>query len=130
MSKQYFTREREERLSYSRAVKVKAGSTVYLAGVGGHRDADGNFVGGSFSLQTQQALERLRDAITLAGGSMDDIVTMTVFVTDCRYTKEFDNVRARYFKPGHYPASTLITCAGLAQPEMLVEIQAVALVDD
>lgn len=130
MSKEYFTRQREEQLSYSRAVKVKGGTTVYLAGVGGHRDAEGNLVGGSFSAQARQALERMSDAIKLAGGTIDDIVTMTVFITDSRYGTEFDKIRAEYFKPGHYPASALITVAGLAQPEMQIEIQAVGVLGD
>ena len=130
MSKEYFTRQREEQLSYSRAVRVEGGTTIYLAGVGGHRDAEGNFVGGTFSEQARRALERMGDAIKLAGGAIDEIATMTVFVTDCRYGTEFDRIRTKYFKPGHYPASALITVAGLAQPEMLIEIQAVGVVGD
>jgi enamine deaminase RidA (YjgF/YER057c/UK114 family) len=130
MSKEYFTRQREEQLSYSRVVKVKGGTTLYLAGVGGHRDAQGNFIGGAFADQARRALERLGDAIELAGGTIDDIVTMTVFITDSRYGTEFDKIRAEYFKPGHYPASALITVAGLAQPGMLVEIQAIGVVGD
>ena len=64
-----------------------------------------------------------------AGGKLNDITTMTVFITDARYGDEFIKIRKEFFS-GDYPCSALITVAGLARPEMLVEIQAIAVLDD
>jgi enamine deaminase RidA (YjgF/YER057c/UK114 family) len=64
-----------------------------------------------------------------AGGSLDDVVTMTVFITDSRYGDEFIELRKGYFQRG-YPASALIGVESLARPQMLVEVQGVAVIDD
>ena len=127
MSREYVKGEREEASAYSRAVKVSGGRTVYLAGVGGASSPDGAQL--DFGTQTRNAFERLRANLAEAGGALDDIVTMTVFITDVRYGDEFKAIRKGLFERG-FPASALITVAGLARPEMLVEIQAIAVVDD
>ena len=130
MSKEYFTREREERRSYSRAVKVKGGTTVYLAGVV-NRGADGKaVVGVDLAPKVQAVFERLRENVEVAGGTLDDIVTMTVFITDPRYGDEFVKLRSEFFKPGHCPASALITVSALGAPELEIEIQAIAVLDN
>ena len=126
MSREYITGEREKTRSYSRAVKVKGGTTVYLAGVGGASGlASGSL---DFASQTRNAFGRLRQSLADAGGKLDDITTMTVFITDARYGDEFVKIRGEFFAE-HYPCSALITVAGLARPEMLVEIQAIAVLD-
>ncbi len=125
MSRTYVKGEREEASSYSRAVKVTGGTTVYLAGVGGATSPDGAQL--DFGTQTRNAFERLRANLAEAGGELDDVVTMTVFITDARYGDEFKEIRKELFAKG-YPASALITVAGLARPEMLVEVQAIAVV--
>ena len=123
MSREYVKGEREEASAYSRAVKVSGGTTVYLAGVGGATGLQGAQL--DFGTQTRNAFERLRANLAEAGGALDDVVTMTVFITDARYGDEFKAIRKGLFANG-YPASALITVAGLARPEMLVEIQAIA----
>ena len=127
MGRTYVKGEREEASAYSRAVKVTGGTTVYLAGVGGATSPDGAQL--DFGTQTRNAFERLRANLAEAGGALDDIVTMTVFITDARYGDEFKEIRKGLFADG-YPASALITVAGLARPEMLVEVQAIAVVGD
>ncbi len=126
MSREYITGEREKQRSYSRAVKVKGGTTVYLAGVGGASGPAGSSL--DFASQTRNAFGRLRQNLADAGGKLDDIATMTVFLTDARYGDEFVKIRGEFFGE-HYPCSALITVAGLARPEMLVEIQAIAVLD-
>ena len=126
MGRTYVKGEREEASAYSRAVKVTGGTTVYLAGVGGATGPDGTEL--DFGTQTRNAFERLRANLAEAGGALDDVVTMTVFITDARYGDEFKEIRKGLFAKG-YPASALITVAGLARPEMLVEVQAIAVVD-
>ena len=127
MSREYVTGEREKTRSYSRAVKVKGGTTVYLAGVGGATGPAGSSL--DFATQTRNAFGRLKQNLADAGGKLDDITTMTVFITDVRYGDEFVKLRAEFFGD-NYPCSALITVAGLARPEMLVEIQAIAVLDD
>ncbi len=126
MGRTYVKGEREEASAYSRAVKVSGGMTVYLAGVGGATSSDGAQL--DFGTQTRNAFERLRANLAEAGGALEDVVTMTVFITDARYGDEFKEIRKGLFAKG-YPASALITVAGLARPEMLVEVQAIAVVD-
>ena len=63
------------------------------------------------------------------GGTLDDIVTMTVFLTEPRYGDEFVAIRAQYFTQG-FPGSALISVSALARPEMLVEVQAIAVLDE
>lgn len=129
MEREYITTKRGTERSYSQAVKVKGGHTVYLAGVV-NRDAEGKPVPGDFAVQARTALERLRDAVKLAGGTLDDIVNMTVFFTDSRNCDEFVKIRAEYFKANHYPASTLVTASALAFPWFQIEIQAIAVLDN
>ncbi len=128
MSREYFKGEAQEKRSYSRAVKVKNGTTVYLAGVGGAVDANGNSLAGNFKAQVQTVFERLRQVMADVGGSLDDITTMTVFITDARFGDQFVEIRKEYFTKG-YPCSALITVESLARPEMLVEIQGIAVLD-
>ncbi|MEE8074101.1 MAG: RidA family protein [Candidatus Binatia bacterium] len=128
MSREYFKGEAQEKRSYSRAVKVKGGTTVYLAGVGGAVDANGNSLAGNFKAQVQTVFERLHKVMEDVGGSLDDITTMTVFITDARFGDQFVEIRKEYFTKG-YPCSALITVESLARPEMLVEIQGIAVLD-
>ena len=129
MPREYVKDEAAEDRAYSTAVKVTGGTTVFLAGVGAANDDDGNSLAGDFEGQTRATFERIRQNLARAGGTLDDIVTMTVFVTDMRHGTRFTQIRKEYFSRG-YPGSALIGISSLARPEMMVEIQAVAVVGD
>jgi enamine deaminase RidA (YjgF/YER057c/UK114 family) len=75
------------------------------------------------------SFERLGQTLERAGGSLADIVTMTVFITDMAYGTRFTELRRQYFKENEYPASALIGIKALARPEMMIEIQAIAVID-
>jgi 2-iminobutanoate/2-iminopropanoate deaminase len=75
------------------------------------------------------AFERMRKTLAAAGGKLEDIVTMTVFITDMVNGTRFTQLRKEFFPDDRYPASALIGIKELARPEMLVEIQAIAVVD-
>ena len=62
-----------------------------------------------------------------AGGSLADMVTMTVFITDARLGDRFTQLRKEIFGD-NFPASALITVAALARPELLVEVQGIAVI--
>lgn len=129
MAREYFKGERAEQRSYSRAVKVKGGAAVYLAGITAATDAQGSSIAGNFTAQAHRVFELLRETMALVGGTLDDIATMTVFITDPRYGDEFVAIRKQYFTQG-FPGSALITVHSLARPEMLVEVQAIAVLDE
>ena len=121
------TRQRER--AYSPAVKITGGTTIYLAGHTGYQDDKGEMYPGNFDGQVRVAFERMRKTLESAGGKLADIVTMTVFVTDMANGTRFTQLRKEFFQEGRYPASALIGIKELARPEMMIEIQAIAVVD-
>ena len=62
------------------------------------------------------------------GGSLANMVTMTVFINDVRLGDKFVEMRAGFFPGGNFPASALITVSNFARPGMLIEIQGVAVI--
>ncbi len=128
MSREYFRGSAQEERSYSPAVKVTGGTTVYLAGVGATTDDAGRSLAGDFEGQTRATFERVRANLERAGGTLDDIVTMTVFIKDMQYGTRFTQIRKEYFSRG-FPCSALIGIDSLARPEMMVEVQAIAVLD-
>ena len=128
MLREYFKGGPEEERAYSPAIKVNGGTTIYLAGVGATTDENGKSLGGDFEAQVRATFERIRSTLAKSGGTLDDIVTMTVYVKDMQYGTHFTQIRREYFSRG-YPCSALIGIDSLALAEMMVEIQAIAVVD-
>jgi enamine deaminase RidA (YjgF/YER057c/UK114 family) len=120
---------RQRERAYSPAVKAGGGTTIYLAGYGAFQDEAGKSYAGDFDAQVRLRFERIRQTLEKAGGKLDDIVTMTVFITDMANGTRFTQLRKEFFQAGRYPASALIGIKELARPEMMVEIQAIAVVD-
>ncbi|PPR11801.1 MAG: hypothetical protein CFH41_00676 [Alphaproteobacteria bacterium MarineAlpha11_Bin1] len=102
---------------------------IWLAGYGAPKKPDGTALKGNFEAQTRQSFANLETFLQQCGGTLGDIVQMTVFIIDSRYGTEFTELRKELFPDGNYPGSALITCAGFAQPEMMVEIQGIAVVE-
>jgi enamine deaminase RidA (YjgF/YER057c/UK114 family) len=100
-----------------------------MAGQTGYQDDRGEVYPGDFDSQVGVAFERMRKTLEAAGGQLEDIVTMTVFITDMSNGTRFTQLRRQFFPEDRYPASALIGIKELARPEMLVEIQAIAVVD-
>jgi 2-iminobutanoate/2-iminopropanoate deaminase len=121
--------ERQKQRAYSPAVKVTGGTTVYMAGVGAFQDEAGKSYAGDFDGQVRLSFERIRETLEKAGGRLDDVVTMTVFITDMANGTRFTQLRKEFFQEGRCPASALIGIKELARPEMMVEIQAIAVID-
>jgi 2-iminobutanoate/2-iminopropanoate deaminase len=114
---------------YSPAVITQGGTTVYLAGVTVSVDSRGKALHGDFDGQVREIFVKIGKTLEEAGGKLADMVTMTVFITDPRYGDRFTQLRREIFGD-NFPASALITAAGLARPELLVEVQGVAVSDD
>jgi 2-iminobutanoate/2-iminopropanoate deaminase len=106
---------------------IKAGNTVYIAGQTA-TDAQGNVVGrGDITAQSVQVFENLKAALASVGGTFADVASITVYITDARYRDPMREVRTRYLGD-KLPTSTLLVVAGLADPEYLLEISAIAVV--
>jgi enamine deaminase RidA (YjgF/YER057c/UK114 family) len=120
---------RQRERAYSPAVKITGGTTIYLAGYGAFQDEAGRSYPGDFDAQVRLNFERMRETLAQAGGKLDDIVTMTVFITDMANGTRFTQLRKDFFQEGRYPASALIGIKELARPEMMLEIQAIAVID-
>jgi enamine deaminase RidA (YjgF/YER057c/UK114 family) len=120
----YLKNERAQARAYSQAVATAGGRTVWLAGQVAP-EAEGRSLTGDFDGQVREVFARLARTLAELGGSLADIVTMTVFITDARYGDRFTELRKEIFGD-NFPASALITVAGLARPELLVEVQGVA----
>jgi 2-iminobutanoate/2-iminopropanoate deaminase len=125
--KRYIKREAAQARAYSQAVISEGGRIVWLAGQVGAADAAGKSLAGDFEGQVREIFSRLGRTLEEAGGALRDMVTMTVFITDARYGDRFTELRKEIFGD-NFPASALITVAGLARPEMLVEVQGVAVI--
>ena len=121
----YIKRDTAQARAYSQAVVTEGGRIVWLAGQVGAADAPGKSLAGDFDGQVREVFSRLGQTLEQAGGTLADMVTMTVFITDARYGDRFTQLRKEIFGD-NFPASALITVTGLARPEMLVEVQGIA----
>ena len=129
MPRQYISGTWEADRAFSPAVITTGGRIAWLAGVGGWRDENGRVLRGDFAAQVHATFRKIGETLERCGGSLSDIVTMTVWISDPRHGDEFTQLRKAYFPDG-FPASALITVSGFARPEMLVEIQAIAVLAD
>lgn len=117
----------EANYSYSPAVITEGGKTIWLAGHVGFVDDAGASLAGNFDAQTRQAFKNLEKTLARAGARLTDIVWMTVSISDGRYSQRFTDLRKEIYK-SDFPASTLLTVAAFAVPEIMVEITAVAVI--
>ena len=116
--------------AYSPAVVTEGGRIVWLAGQTATVDGDGHDISGNFEAQTHRVFALIDQTLRRAGGSLANLVTMTVFIKEVRYGDRFVELRREFFADGKFPASALITVANFARPGMEIEIQAVAVIGD
>ena len=128
VSREHLTLDGTEGRAYSPAVATQGGKTVWLAGVTATVDGDGNSLAGDFEAQTHEIFRVIEERLATFGGTLADIVTMTVYIGDTRYGDPFIDIRATKFEPGHYPSSALVTVVGFARPGILLEVKATAVV--
>ena len=127
MDKRFIEGTWEKGRAFSPAVIVKGGENMmFIAGHGGFVDDAGKSLAGDFDAQTRQTFRNIERTLKEAGAALKDLVTMTVFIADSRHGTRFTDLR-REILVKEFPASALITCAGFARPEMMVEVQAIAM---
>lgn len=115
---------------FSQATAVEArGRLVFLSGMTSRR-ADGTIAGiGDVSEQTRQVCENLKAAVEEAGGTLDDICRVDVYVRNMEHFDAIHKVRREYFT-GIAPASTMVEVCKMTSPDYLIEINAIAVVAD
>ena len=114
---------------YSHVAKTEVGTrTIYVAGQLPF-DRNGKLVGHSdFRQQTVQVFENVRTALAAAGAEFTDVVKLTTYLTDMSKRSIFHEVRASFINMAAPPAGTLIGIATLANPDAMIEIEAIAVV--
>jgi enamine deaminase RidA (YjgF/YER057c/UK114 family) len=115
---------------YSHVVSATGGTTVYVAGQVA-LDADGRVVGpGDLRVQTEHVFKNLVRALAAAGARIEDVVKITIFVVNFEPADRdvIREVRSRFIE-GTPPASTLVGVQALVMPELMIEIEAVAVID-
>jgi 2-iminobutanoate/2-iminopropanoate deaminase len=116
------------RVLYTHVVAVEGRRTIFVSGQLA-RDGNGNVVGkGDMRAQIRQVGENIKAALEAAGARLEDIVKTTTYVTDIDEFFKHVDVRMEYLGPA-LPASTTVEVRRLAHPDLVVEIEAIAVVD-
>jgi 2-iminobutanoate/2-iminopropanoate deaminase len=117
----------QQKRSFSPAVITKGNQTiVWVAGHTGAVTDEGRSLAGDFDAQFHQVFKNIGETLEAAESTLSDIVTMTVFLIDARYTTRMTELRLELFGGHSFPASAAITVSGFAKPEIMLEIQCVA----
>ena len=107
---------------------IRKGNLVFTAGMI-PQDEQGNMVGeGDIAAQTEQCLMNMRTVLAEGGATLDDVVKCTIFLSDISNSGAMNEVYKKFF-PHDKPGRTTVQAA-LARPQMLVEIEAIAVLDD
>ncbi len=115
----------DPRPRYSQGILADGGKLLFIAGQTAS-DKDGNVVGkGDIEAQTHQVFENLSAVLKEVGGSLENLVMTTTYITDRKYREGYNRVRMQYYKKNS-PTSTLVIVTGLAHPDYLIEINGVA----
>jgi 2-iminobutanoate/2-iminopropanoate deaminase len=115
---------------FSHATAIEArGRLVFISGMTARR-ADGSIAGvGDIEAQTRQVLENIKAAVEAAGGTMDDICRVDVYIRNMEQFDTIHKVRREYFREP-LPASTMVEIVKMTHPDYLIEINAIAVVPD
>lgn len=110
---------------YSQAILADPGKLLFIAGQTAV-DGRGELVGkGDIEAQTHQVFKNIAAILTEAGGSFDDLVMTTTYLTDIQYREGYNRVRREYYKKIP-PTSTLVIVKGLARKDYMIEISGIA----
>ena len=115
---------------FSQATTVEArGRLVFVSGMTA-RKADGTIAGiGDVEAQTRQVCENVKSAVEAAGGTLNDVCRVDVFVRNMEDFETIHKVRREYFSPP-LPASTMVEVTKMVSPDYLIEMSAIAVLPE
>lgn len=116
--------------AFSPAVITHGGRIIWLAGQTATQDLNGKSLLGDFQGQARTVFGLMDRTLKRDGGSLKNLVNMTVFINDPRNGDQLVKLRQEFFSDGKFPASTMITVSDFAQPGMLIEIEGQAVVPE
>ena len=116
--------------AFSPAVVTEGGRIVWMAGQTTTVDASGQDISGNFEAQTRRVFALMDQTLKRAGGTLANLVTMTVFIKEPRHGDRFVEIRRGLFPDGKFPGSALITVSNFARPGIELEIQGIAVIAD
>lgn len=120
----------QQKRAFSPGVVTEGGRIIWLAGQTATEDANGKSIAGDFEAQTRMIFKLMDQTLKRAGGSLSDLVTMTVYINDPRHGDRLVEIRKEVFADGRFPASTLLTISNFARPGMVIEITGIAVVGE
>lgn len=105
---------------------MRVGDMIYTSGQAA-LDMEGNLVGvGDFDAQAEQVFDNLEAVLKAGGSSLERVVKVTIYLTDMSQFPKIVELRERFFT-APYPADTIVEVGSLALPELMIEIEAIAL---
>lgn len=116
----------QDAAGFSQAWRVDGAHSIVFVSGQAPISGDGQLVGADdFETQVRQTLENLRTVLEQAGTGLDAVVKLTIYLTDMSRLRELTRIKGEFFA-GEQPASTAVGVTALARPEMMVEVEAVA----
>jgi 2-iminobutanoate/2-iminopropanoate deaminase len=126
MKKSFVRGTWQQRRAFSPAVITEGvQKIIWVAGHTGLTSDDGRSLAGDFDAQCRQCFRNIEKTLAEAGAKLTDLVTVTVFLSDVRYTTRMTEIRSEILGKD-FPASAAISVTGFADPAMLIEIQGIA----
>jgi 2-iminobutanoate/2-iminopropanoate deaminase len=120
--------EWQNRAGFSQAWRVDGASSIVFISGQAPISPEGQLVGEvDFDAQVRQVLENLVKVVEQAGVTLENIVKLTVFLTDVTKLPVYTRIKSEFFR-GEQPASTAVGVTALARPEMMIEVEAIAVV--
>jgi 2-iminobutanoate/2-iminopropanoate deaminase len=129
-AREYLKQDRAQSRGFTPAVVTEGGKIVWISGQTGLVDEQGKSMAGDFQGQARVIFRAIDAVAKRAGGSIKDVVSITVYLTDPRLIDPLMPIRKEVWPDGNFPASTTITVHSLPAVGMMLEISAVAVVGD
>ena len=118
---------KDPRPRYSQGIRTDGGRLLFIAGQTA-ADREGNVVGkGDPEVQCEQVFANLRAVLAAAGGSFENLMMTTTYLTDIKYREAYNKVRLKYYSD-HQPTSTLVVVKALGSEDFLIEIDGIAVI--
>jgi 2-iminobutanoate/2-iminopropanoate deaminase len=117
----------DPRPRYSQGIRTEGGRLLFIAGQTAVDKNNGIVGKGDIERQLVQVFENVGAVLRAAGGTFDNLVMTTTYLTDIKYREAYNQIRLKYYT-NRCPVSTLLVVAGLANPDYLVEIDGIAVI--